>query len=300
MIVLDHSTVASLLRMEDLLPQMDAALRALSAGEVEQPVRVVVPVAAHGGFFASMPASWGGQLGAKLVTFYPGNRGLPTHHALVTLFKPETGEPLVVMDGRLITEMRTAAVSAVATRALARPDASVLAILGSGVQARSHLEALRLVRAFGEVRIWSPHAARAFAERFGVGEARSAEDAIRGADVVVVATTSRTPVLAGEWLAPGAHVTAVGATRPDWRELDDAVVGRAKLFVESCEAALLESGDARSAPGIFAEIGQVLAGSRPGRESPDEVTLFKSVGMAVEDLATASVVLRRFLEERSP
>ena len=278
--------------MQALIPAVERALRALSAGEVAQPLRVMVPVAGQGGFLGSMPAYTGGQLGAKLVTFFPNNKGIPTHHALVVLFKPETGEPLAVMDGRLITEMRTAAVSAAATNALARRDAVVLGILGSGVQAHSHLEALRLVRDFREVRVWSPRNARAFAERSGVRLARSAEEAVRGADVVLVATTSRTPVLKGEWLSPGMHVNAVGAPRPDWRELDDAVMRKAKLYVEQREAASRESGDVIAGGNIFAEIGQVFGGTKAGRETAEEITLFKSVGVAVEDLASAELVYR--------
>jgi ornithine cyclodeaminase/alanine dehydrogenase-like protein (mu-crystallin family) len=239
-----------------------------------------------------MPA-YGPALGAKLVTFYPHNQGVHTHHATILLFRPETGEPLAIIDGRLITEMRTAAVSAVATERLARRETRVLAILGSGVQARSHLEALRLVREFREVRVWSPRHARVFAERFGVRAAPSAEEAVRGADVVVVATTSTTPVLLGTWLSPGAHVNAVGAPRPTWRELDDDTLGKARIYVESREAATRESGDVIAAGRIFAEIGEVVAGTQPGRTSEDEITLFKSVGVAVEDIAAADLVYRR-------
>lgn len=289
---LDEAAVRRHLEMRALIPAVERALRALSAGEVAQPVRVMVPVTGHGGFLGSMPACTGAQLGAKLVTFFPDNQGIPTHHALVVLFKPDTGEPLAVMDGRLITEMRTAAVSAAATNVLARRDSAVLGILGSGVQAHSHLEALRLVRDFREVRVWSPRNARAFAERSGVRLARSAEDAVRGADVVLVATTSRTPVLKGEWLSPGMHVNAVGAPRPDWRELDDPVMRKAKLYVEQREAASRESGDVIAAGRIFAEIGEVFGGRKPGRESTEEITLFKSVGVAVEDLAAAELVYR--------
>ncbi len=292
MLILDEVAVRKFLHMPALIPAMERALRALSAGEVVQPMRVMVPVAEHGGFLGSMPAYAGGQLGTKLVTFFPDNRGVPTHHALVLLFEPATGEPLVVMDGRLITELRTGAVSAAATRSLSRPDSSILAILGSGVQARSHLEALQLVRPFREIRVWSPRNAAAFAERFEVRLARSAEDAVRGADVVVVATTSRTPVLSGEWLSPGVHVNAVGAPRPGWRELDDNVLRRAKLYVESREAASRESGDVIAAGDIFAELGEVIGGARPGRQSAEEITLFKSVGVAVEDIASAELVYR--------
>src|SRR6266496_2389850 len=293
---LEEDEVRKLLRMEDLIPAMAEALRDLSAGAVLQPLRTVLPVSEHEGFLGVMPAC-GRALGAKLVAFYPTNQGIPTHHALILLFRPETGEPIAVMDGRLITEMRTAAVSAVATQLLARPEASVLAILGSGVQARSHLEALRLVRGFGEVRVWSPRNAEGFAERFGIRAAASAEEAVRGADVVVVATTSRTPVLFGEWLSPGTHVNAVGAVRPDWRELDDETVGRARLYVESREAASWEAGDVIAASEVFAEIGEVVAGTRPGRQSAEEVTLFKSVGVAVEDVVAADLVYRAARED---
>ena len=288
---LDEDAVRSLLRMEELIPAMAAALRDLSAGKVEQPMRLVLPVGEHKGFFAVMPA-YGGALGAKLVTFYPSNKGVHTHHAMILLFRPETGEPLVTMDGRLITEMRTAAVSAVATDALARGDASVLAILGSGVQARSHLEALRLVRKFRQVRVWSPRNSKEFARQFDVTAAASAEDAVRGADVIVVATAATVPVLMGEWLSPGVHINAVGATRPNWRELDDETLRKARLYVELREAALKESGDVITAGQVFAEIGEVLAGSKSGRESDEEITLFKSVGVAVEDIVAADLVYR--------
>ncbi len=285
--------------MDRLVPAMERALADLSAGRVIQPLRTVVPVADFHGFLAVMPAFAGSALGAKLVTFFPNNRDVHTHHATIVLFRPETGEPLVTMDGRLITEMRTAAVSAVATEALARRDACVLAILGSGVQARSHLEALRLVRRLSEVRVWSPHRAGEFAARYGARAAASAEDAVRGAHVVVVATTSKTPVLRGEWLSPGMHVNAVGASRPDWRELDDSVLSRARIFVEQREAAAKESGDVIAAGRIDAEIGEVILGAAAGRSSPEEITLFKTVGVAVEDVVAAELVYRAaVLEDR--
>ncbi len=277
--------------MEDLIPAMVDALRDLSAGAVVQPLRTVLEVSAHDGFLGVMPAS-GRALGAKLVTFYPQNKEVPTHHAMICLFRPETGEPLAVMDGRLITEMRTAAVSAVATKLLARKEARMLTILGSGVQAQSHLEALRLVRSFTEVRVWSPSNARRFAQEFNVHAARSAEEAVRGADVIVVATSAITPVLRGEWLAPGVHINAVGATRPNWRELDDEVLRRSTIYVESREPALKESGDVIAAGKDLIEIGEVIAGKQGGRKSNDQITLFKSVGVAVEDIATAELVLK--------
>ncbi|AHG88343.1 ornithine cyclodeaminase/mu-crystallin [Gemmatirosa kalamazoonensis] len=291
--LLDEDAVRRMLRMDALVPAIRDALAALSAGRVMQPIRTVVPVADHAGFLGSMPAYTGEALGAKLVTFYPQNRGVPTHHAVIVLFHPETGAPAAVLDGRLITEMRTAAASAVATDALARDDARVLGILGAGVQARSHLEALRLVRPLDEVRVWSPHRAAAFADEMGDGvrAVASPEAAVRGADVVLVATTSQVPVLRGAWLAPGTHVNAVGATRPDWRELDDDVVRTARLFVDSRVAATRESGDVIAAGGEPTEIGEVLTGERAGRTGRDEVTLFKSVGVAVEDVVAAALVL---------
>lgn len=296
---LDEDDVRRRLDLAELIPAMERALAEFSAGRVVQPMRVMLPVAEHQGFLGLMPAYFGGALGVKLVTFYPQNQDVPTHHAAVLLFKPETGEPLVSMDGRLITELRTAAVSAVATKHLARPDAGVLAILGAGVQAGSHLAALRLVRTFREVRVWSPRRAQAFAEEFGVRAAASAEDAVRGADVVVTATTSQTPVLRGEWLSPGAHINAVGAPRPDWRELDDEVLRRARVYVDSREAALKESGDVIAAGKIDGELGEVVAGTVPGRNSADDVTLFKSLGMAVEDVASAVLVYGKAGEQAS-
>ena len=292
--ILDEPAVEQRLHYQDLIPVIAQALAALSSGGVVQPVRAVLPVAPHRGFFGVMPAyaaGGGGALGAKLVTFYPKNVGIHTHHAVIVLFKPETGEPLAFMDGRLITEMRTAAASAVATQRLARPDASVLAILGSGVQAKSHLAALRHVRSFKEVRVWSPRNAAAFAQRHGVKAVATAAEAVRGADVVVVAASATTPILQGRWLSPGTHVNAIGATRPEWRELDDDLVTTARIFVDSREAALRESGDVIAAGSEVTEIGAVVSGADPGRRTPEEITLFKSVGVAVEDVAAAALVL---------
>lgn len=271
---------------------MEAALARFSAGGVVQPVRVMLPVAQHEGFLGIMPA-YCGAVGVKLVTMYPKNEGVPTHHAIILLFRPESGELLATLEGRLITEMRTAAVSAVATKYLARPDASVLGILGTGAQASSHLPALQTVGKFRDVRVWSPTNASSFAERFGVRAAASAEETVRGADVVVVATGSRVPVLSGRWLSPGVHINAVGAVRPEWRELDDEALHRARLYVDSRESALRESGDVIAAGRVFAEIGEVIGGVRPGLGARDEVTLFKSVGLAVEDVVTADLVYRK-------
>lgn len=289
---LNEEQVRKHLRMQDLLDAMTKALIDFSAEKVIQPVRSVISVDPPGGFFGLMPASSDG-LGLKIVTFYPPNaeRGLPTHMATIFLVDPQTGAPLAVMDGRLITEMRTAAVSAVATRLLSREDASVLAILGSGVQARSHFEALGLVRHFQEVRVWSQtreHAEK-FADEIG-GIATSAEEAVRDADVVVTVTSSRVPVLRGASLKPGAHVNAVGACRPDWRELDDDAMSNIVL-VDSREAAMKESGDViLSGVKIHGELGEALAGKMSTPK--DATTIFKSLGMAVEDIAAAMLVYR--------
>lgn len=290
---LDEEQVRGHLRMADLIPAMEKALIDFSAGKVIQPVRSIIPVDPPGGFYGMMPALTPEGLGQKIVTFYPPNakRGIPTHMATIFLVDPETGTPLAVMDGRLITEMRTAAVSAAATKLLAPPGAKVLAILGSGVQARSHVEALQLVRKFEQVRVWSPSAANAqkFADEIGA-KAMSAENAVRDADVVVTATSSKTPILRGAWLKPGCHVNAVGACRPDWRELDDDVMSNV-VFADSREAAMKESGDVLlSGAKIYAEIGEALVGKIDNRAN--ETTIFKSLGMAVEDIAAALLVYR--------
>jgi ornithine cyclodeaminase/alanine dehydrogenase-like protein (mu-crystallin family) len=298
---LSEEQVRAALPMDELVAAMREALRELSGGRVQQPVRVVVPVAEHSGFFGVMPAyaATRSALGAKVVTFFPNNKGVPTHHAIIQLFRSETGEPLVTMDGRLITEMRTAACSAVATDLLARRDVSVLAILGSGVQARSHFEALRLVRNFAEVRVWSPRNAERFARKFDLVAAENAEQCVRGADVIVVATAATEPVLFGEWVSAGAHINAVGATRANWRELDDDLLRRARIVVEQREAATKESGDVIAAGRIDAEIGEVIAGEKPARQTDDEITLYKSVGVAAEDIFAADLVYRRLTNEEA-
>jgi len=308
-IFLNEEQVRQHLRMADLIPAMEKALIDFSAGRVTQPVRSIIHVDPPGGFLGLMPALTSDGLGLKAVTFYPSNaeRGIPTHMATIFLVDPQTGTPLTIMDGRLITEMRTAAVSAAATKLLAAPDSKILAILGSGVQARSHAEALRLVRNFEEIRVWSPTGkhAKQFAEEIG-GTAFSAEEAVRGADVVVTVTNSKTPVLKGSWLKRGSHVNAIGACRPDWRELDDEAMSNV-VFVDSREGAMKESGDViLSCTNIYAELGEALAGS-PHDESvrladkvptcANETTIFKSLGMAVEDISAAMLVCRAVTEE---
>jgi ornithine cyclodeaminase/alanine dehydrogenase-like protein (mu-crystallin family) len=292
-IFLSEEQVRQHLQVSDLIPAMEKALIDFSAGRVTQPIRSIisVDVAAARGFLGLMPALTPDGFGLKAVTFYPSNadRGLPTHMATIFLIDPQTGTPLAIMDGRLITEMRTAAVSAAATRLLAPPDSKVLAILGSGVQARSHVDALRLVRSFQEIRVWSPtfEHAKQFAREIGA-TAASAEQAVRGADVIVTVTSSKTPVLRGAWLKTGCHVNAVGACRPDWRELDDEAMSNL-VFVDSREGAMKESGDViLSSARIYAELGEALAGKVPLRAG--ETTIFKSLGMAVEDIAAAMLV----------
>jgi thiomorpholine-carboxylate dehydrogenase len=294
---LNEDQVRQYLKMADLIPAMEKALIDFSAGKVIQPVRAVIKVDPPGGFLGLMPALTPDGLGLKAVTFYPSNaeRGIPTHMATIFLVDPEIGTPLAIMDGRLITEMRTAAVSAASTKLLAAPESKILAILGSGVQARSHLEVLRLVRQFEEVHVWSP--TREHAERFAKeidAKAMSAEEAVRGADVVVTATNSKTPVLKGSWLKPGCHVNAVGACRFDWRELDNEAMANI-VFVDSREGAMKESGDIiLSGAKIYAELGEALSGKVPPRA--DETTIFKSLGMAVEDITAAMLVYRSVTE----
>jgi thiomorpholine-carboxylate dehydrogenase len=288
----DEAAIQPVLRLEALLPAMERALIDFSAGRVLQPVRSIISVDQYSGFMGLMPAVYGEIMGAKLVNFYPNNgaRGLPTHLAIIALFRSDTGEPLAVMDGRLITELRPAAVSAVATRLLSPPSARRLAILGSGVQARAHFRALRLVRKFEEIRIWSrsPQHAKLLADEIG-GIATSAEEAVRDADVVVTVTNSAEPVLRGKWLKPGVLINAVGAVGPTRRELDDDAM-RGAFVVDSREAALKESGDMLLAgANIYAELGELLAATKPKPET--EITVFKSLGLAVEDLAAAKLVL---------
>jgi ornithine cyclodeaminase len=266
-------------------------------------------------FFGVMPAfqPTPPALGTKLVVVCPANasKGLPTHLATILLMEPTTGELLAVLDGRYITEARTAAVSAASARALARNDASVLAILGSGVQAHSHLEALAHVRPLSEVRVWSPtpEHRNGFAQKHRDAAPKliavdSPRDAVAGADLIVTATGSPTPILEGAWVSPGAHICAVGACRPDMREIDTELVLRSRVYADSRPGALAEAGDlvipiqegSWTADRIVGELGELFAGRVPGRSSPVEITLFESLGMAVEDVAAADLVYRRAAE----
>jgi alanine dehydrogenase len=315
--LLTGADVSKLVTMDDLIDSMEDALRRFSSGEVVQPVRTVLPIGNTNAFFGLMPAfvREPAAVGAKLVTVFASNAALdlPTHLATILLFSPQTGALVALMGGRSITACRTAAVSAISARLLARDDAGVAAIVGSGAQARSHLEALERVFELTEVRVWSPtpeHQARFVDEMESSAEARlvtseSAERAVRGADVVVLATSSREPVVQNEWVKDGGHVISVGACRPDQREMDPALTQRGRLFVDSRAAALVESGDIVmgiqerrfAASHIIGELGELLAGKVEGRRSPRDVTIFKSLGLAVEDVAAADLVYRRAVEQ---
>ncbi len=303
---LSEEEVRAKLPMRELIDLMAATLAGFSSGKVEQPVRSVIEVGPHA-LFASMPSyiKTIPALGAKLVTVFGSNteKGLPTHLATILLLDPATGALLAVMDGRYITEARTAAVSAVSTRLLARPEASVLALIGSGVQARSHLRALPLVRDFREIRCWSPTRAnleRFVAENTQVRLAETAREAVDGADVIALVTSSAEPVIQDDWVRPGAHVISVGACRPNQREIDPPLLARARLIVDSRTAALKESGDIVmgidegrfTADHIRAELGEVVLNSSNRREAKTEITVFKSLGLACEDVAAAECVVR--------
>lgn len=306
-LVVKKSEVPRLLPMRECMDVMAAALQGLAHGEAILPLRQVLLLPGGQGAFATMPAvlTGNGAIGLKAITVFPGNHGteLDSHQGAVLLFEAERGRLLAVMDASSITAIRTAAVSGVATRVLAREDAGDLAILGTGVQALTHLEAMAESRRLRRVRVWSRDPARVarFAEhaseRFGIGveAAGSAREAVLGADLVCTVTASRESVLRGDWLAAGAHVNAVGASLPTARELDTPAIVAARLFVDRRESALHESGDflipkaegAITDAHIQAELGEVLTGVHPGRRAPDEITVFKSLGLALEDVAAA-------------
>jgi ornithine cyclodeaminase/alanine dehydrogenase-like protein (mu-crystallin family) len=302
-LVLGRAEVAEALPMGECIEAMSDVLAAHARGEMHQPLRSVTMPEASDGFMGLMPAHRGGErplYALKAVCVFPGNpaRGLDAHQGTVTLFDGKTGRPTAILDASAITAIRTAAVSALATRALAAEDARELAILGAGVQAAAHLEALRAVRDFERVRIYSPtrEHAEQLAGRAGAAVADSAESALRGARVVVTATNSREPVLRRDWLAPGAHVNAVGASAPTSRELDSATVAACSLFADSRESVLNEAGEFQLAvregaiegpDHIRAELGEVVAGMHPGRTGAEELTVFRSLGLAIEDMAAA-------------
>lgn len=295
MLYLDEDAVAALLDWDELIAAMERVLADFSRGALIHPLRSIVTIEERRRYLGVMPAVAEDVIGVKVVTFYPVNaeRGIHTHHATIVVYSTKTGRPLAAMDGRLITEMRTAAVSAAATKYLSNPQSRILALLGSGVQARSHLAALSRVRRFTEVRVWSRTAenARRFAAEHGALPVDRTEEAVCGADVVVTATAAREPILEGRWLKPGAHVNAVGSSRPDWRELDAAAMSNT-VYVDSREAAAKEAGDVILADAsVDAEIGELFAGVKAA--TPAATTIFKSVGLACEDVAAARLVLVR-------
>ena len=293
LLVLNHQAVTEMLTMKECIAVMEEALADLARGKVSNPLRNILRAEGAPGFFGLMPA-YRGDYGLKEVCVYPGNpaKGLDTHLGLVILHDGDTGYPKAIMDASAITAIRTAAVSAVATKLLARQDAHVLAILGSGVQGKSHLEAIPAVRDIREIRSFSRSKPLP-----GCQMAKSAEEAVRGADIVVTATSAREPVIKREWLSPGTHINAVGSSIRTTRELDSETIKTASLFVDRRESTLNESGDyLMSGVGpdhIRAEIGEILAGKAKGRTSKDELTVFKSLGLAVEDLASAQFLFQK-------
>lgn len=299
---LDDATVRRLLPLDTLLPAMRQALIDLSAGRVLQPLRSVLDLPERQGMLFLKPACTEQALATKLITLYPGNgaRGLPTLLATIVLMDPATGQTLAVMDGTWITELRTAAVSAVAADALQPAGPRVVAMLGSGALARSHALALRAVRPISEIRVWSrdpANVARCAAD-IGGRACASAEEAVRGADIICTVTNATEPVLKGAWLKPGAFVAAVGAPRPTWRELDDEAM-RSVVIADSRHSAEQEAGDViHSGATVYAEIGELLAGSQPMPPTGSTV-VFKALGQAVEDAVSARLVYDAAMAERS-
>jgi len=303
--ILDEHDVRRLLPMDECIEVMAAALASLARGELHNPLRFIVRPPGESSLLGLMPAHRSAPLplyALKAVAIFPENsaRGLDPHQGFVALFDGVTGETRAIMNAGAITAVRTAAVSGVATRLLAREDARTLAILGAGFQAAAHLDAMRAVRDFDRVLMWSRTPGRAAAFD-GVEEAATAEEAVRDADVVVTATSAAEPILARAWLKPGAHVNAIGSSIPTTRELDTATMVEGSLFVDRRESTINEAGDylfpfregAITPEAIRGELGEVLIGAVAGRRSEDELTVFKSLGLAVEDLAAAEYVLQR-------
>ena len=310
MIVLSQSDVERLLPMRACIEVMASTLASLARGEAILPLRTVIRIPQTADAFGVMPAYLASPktIGAKVVTVYPGNHGtaLDSHQGAVLLFDPDTGSLAALLDATAITTIRTAAVSAVATRMLARESASKLAIIGSGVQARAHIEAICAVRPITSLRIWSRNGehARRLADfihkdlHLDASVATTGRDAVRDADIVCTVTSATEPVLCGDWLSPGTHVNAVGACTPNARELDSAAVVHSRLYVDRRESALKEPGDILvplhdgeiGPEHVVAELGELLIGRGVGRRDDREITLFKSLGLAIEDLAAASHV----------
>lgn len=307
-LLLGHDEVAALLPMPECVALMRDALVSLAEGRVHQPLRTIVRPPGAAGMMGLMPSyasGAGAAFGLKAICVFPGNpaRGMDSHQGAVLLFGAETGELQAVVNASAVTAIRTAAVSGVATRALAREDACDLAVIGAGVQARSHVEAMSHVRPLRRCRVAGRNfeGARKLADElkgsyaFPVEAVETVEEALRGADLIVTATSAAEAVVRREWVSAGAHINAVGSCTPHARELDGATVAASSLFVDSVESTVNEAGDylcalregAVGPEHIRAELGEVLAGAKPGRTSAGEITLFKSLGVAVEDLAAA-------------
>jgi ornithine cyclodeaminase/alanine dehydrogenase-like protein (mu-crystallin family) len=314
-LIVNHEEVAQLLPMEECMDAMAEALSALARGEALMPLRTVMRLPEGIGGLAAMPSYLGGvdAIGIKVISVFPGNWGTEydSHQGAVMLFDARQGQLLAIADATEITAIRTAAVSGVATKALAREDAGDLAILGSGTQARTHLEAMSAARPIRRVRVWSrsPQNAERFvqaANRHGIAveSMPSAEQAVAGADLICTTTSATEPILLGRWISPGAHINAVGAAFPTARELDAEAVVRSRLFVDRRESALNEAGDfliarqegAVDERHILGELGEVLTGDIRGRTGGDDITLFESLGLAVEDLASIHHIYRRAME----
>ena len=312
-VVLSHAQVRELLPVDECIDLMEQALIDLTNGDIWHPLRTVMRPPDEPSLMGLMAAHRAAPKPAyaiKVICIFPGNRarGLESHMGTVTLFDGETGAPLAIVDAGAVTAIRTAAVSAVATRALARDDATRLAVLGAGIQARAHLEALAVVRPFESARIWgrTEALARTLADEvempFPVEVAPSAREALAGADVVATTTASSEPIVARDWLAPGAHINAVGSSIPMAREIDSATMGAAALFADRRESFYAEAGDYLLAVDeigpreVRAELGEVLTGAGEGRRDGEELTLFKSLGLAAEDLATVEHLYRRATE----
>ena len=311
--LLTHRDVRELLPMNECVDVMSTALAALSRGDMVLPLRTMMWLPEKAGLLGLMPAYLGEPrcFGLKAISFMPGNFGTEyeSHQGAVLLFEADHGQLLAVMDASSITGIRTAAASGLATRLLAREDAGDLAILGSGVQAATHLEAMSVVRTLRRVRVWSrdTEGAKAFAQREGrrfgmsIEPTPSARSAVKDATIICTTTGAKEPILAGEWLSPGAHVNAVGACFPTTRELDTEAVRRSRFYVDCRESTLNEAGDfliprkegAIGDEHILGEIGDVVLGKIPGRRSPEDITVFKSLGIAIEDLASAHHIYRK-------
>lgn len=317
-LVLNTQQIRELLPISECIELMADALSALARDEVFQPLRTIIRPPGARGLLGLMPAYRSGERGAfglKAICVFPENpsQGKDAHQGAVTLFNRESGELLALMNASEITAIRTAAVSAVATRLLAREDASQLGIIGAGVQARTHLEALACVREIKRARVaartlsHSQKLAEEMQPRFSfpIEPVETNEAAVRGADLVVTATSSLEPVIQRSWISPGAHINAIGTHSPKSREVDSATMAAARIFVDRRESALNESGDyllaaaegAVSPESIVGEIGELLLGTRSGRTSRDQITLFKSLGLAIEDVACADFLYRKALDQ---